>query len=228
VTVEGDAPQQEDGVALVPVLCRLETEVQWREWEPSCTPEDVPTQSPAMTVNDPLMQQEDGVAIVPVLRRFETPECWLDWAPRDVPPPSVMEKQEAREDEWLGWQQHSWKIDENKISNKQREHSLPTFDLWEGGTFRLILRADTPNGGFQASNGVGRVELKFIGGTEFNGKVHYRVAVGQDNDSHFQDLEHNFAMRAHSTMPQEWNFKIAAKKKSLVVRLEARLEKLPA
>merc|ERR1719461_229175 len=87
--------------------------------------------------------------------------------------------------------QVTWTISEKKLQNNNKSFTSPDFDLWQGGTFKLVLRSSGPHnmkGGFQACNGVGRVELKFCGVTEFAGNVHFRVAVGQNKE--FQGLDH--------------------------------------
>jgi len=83
-------------------------------------------------------------------------------------------------------------------------------------------------GGFQGSKGVGLVGLKFGGGTERAGKVHYRVAAGQNKELPFQGLDHDFVTRPQSTMQQEWNFLSAVNQGSLLVHFEARMEERPA
>merc|ERR1719410_1338422 len=119
-----------------------------------------------------------------------------------------------------------WTIAEKKLRSKTKSVTSPDLKLWPGGTFTLTLRSSCPHnmkGGFQASRGVGRVELKFCGETEFTWKVHFRVAVGQNTE--FQGLDHDFGTRPQSTLQQEWNFRNAVNKGSLLLLLEAHMEK---
>jgi len=118
-----------------------------------------------------------------------------------------------------------WTITEKKIRNNSKSITSPHVNLWQGGTFKLILRSSVPHnmkGGFQACNGVGRVEIKFCGETEFARKVHFRVAVGQNKE--FQGLNHDFGTRPQCTLQQEWNFRNAVNKGSLLLHLEAHME----
>jgi len=118
-----------------------------------------------------------------------------------------------------------WTIPEKKLSIKDRAFNSPDFEIWEGGTFRLTLRScsDNVKGGLHGSRGVGRVELKFEGGTEFAGKVHWRVAVGQNKELPFEGLDHDFATRPQSVLQQEKNFLGAVTRGSLLLHLEARI-----
>jgi len=68
------------------------------------------------------------------------------------------------------------------------------------------------------------VELKFEGGTEFAGRVHWRVAVGQNKELPLEGLDHDFATWPQSSLQQEWNFPSAVTRGSLLLRLEARFE----
>jgi len=72
------------------------------------------------------------------------------------------------------------------------------------------------------------VELKFCGRPEFAGKVHYRVAGGQNKEWLFQDLHHDFAMQLWSTSQQECNLLSAVNDGSLLLHLEARMDETPA
>jgi len=124
----------------------------------------------------------------------------------------------------------AWTIDQRKLFRKDQAVTSPRFEIWEGGTFILILRSSPHKvkGGFHGSRGVGRVELKFCGGIEFAGKVHYRVAAGKKKELPFQSLDHDFITRPHSILQQEWNFLSVVNKGSLLVHLEARMETKPA
>jgi len=122
--------------------------------------------------------------------------------------------------------QVAWKVAEKKLLNKEKTHTSPPFEIWEGGTFILILRSCPHNlkGGFQGSKGVGKVELKFCGGTEFARKIHWRVAAGQNQELSFQGLNHDFSACPTSTWQQEWNFLSLVTKGSLLLHLETRME----
>jgi len=123
-----------------------------------------------------------------------------------------------------------WKVSEQKLLSRNKALNSPDFELWEGGIFKLILRSFPYDvkGGFRGSKGVGRVELKFCGGTELAGKVHCRVAAGENKELPFQGLDHDFAERPQSTLQQEWDFLSVVKQKSFILHLEARMEKEPA
>jgi len=77
-----------------------------------------------------------------------------------------------------------WTVAANQLRTKNKAFTSPAFELWQGGAFVLILSSYPHNmkGGFQASKGVGRVELKFCGETEFARKVHYQVAIGRNKE----------------------------------------------
>jgi len=68
------------------------------------------------------------------------------------------------------------------------------------------------------------VELKFCGGTEFAGKVHWRVAAGPNKELPFQGLDHNLAMRFQSTLQHEWDSLRVVNQGSLLLHLEATWE----
>jgi len=119
-----------------------------------------------------------------------------------------------------------WTIPEKKLSIKDKSFTSPDFAIWEGGSFKLVLRAypDNVKGGFHGSRGVGRMELKFCAGTEFAGKIHWRVAVGQNKELPSEGLDHDFTTRPQSILQQEWNFLSAVSRGSLLLHLEARME----
>jgi len=117
-----------------------------------------------------------------------------------------------------------WTIPEEKLLSTNKAILSPGFELWEGGTFKLILRCPhNVKKGFRGSRGAGMVELKFCGGAEFAGKVHWRVAAGQNQELPFQGLDHDFTTHSQSTLQQEWNLLSAVNKGSLFLHLEARI-----
>jgi len=122
------------------------------------------------------------------------------------------------------WKHHSWTIAEKKLLSRQRVLTLPAFELWEGGTFRLIVKACPHNvkGGFQGSGGLGQVELKFCGRPEFAGSDHWSVAVGKNKELPLEGLDHYFATRPQSILQQELNLLSAVNNGSLLLHLETR------
>jgi len=118
----------------------------------------------------------------------------------------------------------TWTVAANQLRTKNKAFTSPAFELWQGGAFVPILSSYPHNmkGGFQASKGVGRVELKFCGETEFARKIHYQVAIGRNKE--FHGLDHDFGTRPQSTLQHEWNFLNAINKGSFPLHLEARME----
>jgi len=78
----------------------------------------------------------------------------------------------------------TWTVAANKLRTKNKAFTSPNFELWQKGACVLILSSypHSMEGGFQTSKGVGRVELKFCGETEFARKVHYQVAIGRNKE----------------------------------------------
>jgi len=121
--------------------------------------------------------------------------------------------------------QVTWMIDEKKLSGKKTSFSSPDFEFREGRRFLLIVRTCPQNvkGGFQACRGVGRVELKFCGGTDLSEKVHYRVAVGHKKQLPFQGLDHDFSTQHLSILPHAWDFLSTVNKGFVLLHLEVPL-----
>jgi len=236
----------------LPALCRFETrddegryEWQPRYKQPQCTSNGASPPSAAAT------QQEDDVSL-PALCRFETreDEGRYEWQPRckqpsrgsrDGPESGIVGdrlqvplSQSCDSKKTLKRVYNAasncievlWTIPEKKLSIKDKAFTSPDFEIWEGGTFKLSLRScpDNVKGGLHGARGVGRVELKFEGGTEFTGKVRWRVSVGQNKELPLEGLDHNFATRPQSILQQEWNFLIAVTRGSLLLHLEASME----
>jgi len=121
--------------------------------------------------------------------------------------------------------QVTWTIDAKKLSGKKSYLSSHDFEFCQGQRFLLIVRACPLNmkGGFQASRGVGRVELKFNDGAVSSGKVHYRVAVGQNKQLPFQGLDHDFDAQPLSILQHKWDFLSTANKGLVLLHLEGPL-----
>jgi len=210
-TVEEHVRQQEEDVPL-PTLCRFETqedEGQY-EWQPHCkrtrcTSNDAPPPSAAAT------QQEEDVTLPAPLSRSSD---------------SAKKNLKRFYNAASNCVEVVWTIPEKQLSKTNKTLISEDFEIWERGTFKLILRACPHNmkGGFHESKGVGMVELKFCGGTEFAGKIHWRVAAGQNQELPFQGLDHDFATRSQSTLQQEWNLLSAVNQGSLLLHFEARMQ----
>jgi len=205
------ATHQEEDVPL-PALCRFETqedEGQY-EWQPHCkqshcTSNDAPPPSAAAT------QQEEDVTLPAPLSRSSD---------------SAKKNLKRFYNAASNCVEVVWTIPEKQLSKTNKTLISEDFEIWERGTFKLILRACPHNmkGGFHESKGVGMVELKFCGGTEFAGKIHWRVAAGQNQELPFQGLDHDFATRPTSTLQQEWNLLSAVNQGSLLLHFEARMQ----
>jgi len=210
-TVEEHVRQQEEDVPL-PTLCRFETqedEGQY-EWQPHCkqshcTSNDAPPPSAAAT------QQEEDVTLPAPLSRSSD---------------SAKKNLKRFYNAASNCIEVVWTIPEKKLSENYKTLISDDFEIWERGTFKLMLRACLHNmkGGFRESKGVGMVELKFCGGTEFAGKVHWRVAAGQNQEIPFQGLDQDFATRSQSSLQQEWNFFSVVNQGSLLLYFEARMQ----
>jgi len=171
---------------------------------------------------------EDDASPVLNLCRVQTEECWPELQHHSTPmdtalaSAATLDSTEVEAEHWHDWHYHSIVIPVKKISGAWREHASEVFDLCEGGKFKFVLRPCAEKGGFQASKGVGKVDLKWFGESASAGRVHFRVAAGLHKELPFQDSDHDFATRPLSTTQHEWNFPMAYNKGSLVLHIEAR------
>jgi len=171
---------------------------------------------------------EDDVSPVLNLCRVQTQERWPESQPHSTPmnvalaSAVTLDSTEVEAEQFHDWHYHSIVIPVKRISVGHKEYTSEVFDLCEGGKFKIVLRACAEKGGFQASKGVGKVDLKWFGESASAGRVHFRVAAGLHKELPFQDSDHDFATRPLSTTQHEWNFPMAYNKGSLVLHIEAR------
>jgi len=221
---------KDEAVEEQPPLCSVVTDELWREWQPRCfseagTPPVVETDSATLESNMQVEQQPSPASLLS--RQQEPPlnRCTCAQRTRDAQP--TLKRVESIASNCI---RVMWRIPEKMPLKTNKTIDSPDFGLWEGGTFKLVLRAcpDNVKGGFHGSGGVGVAGLKFCGGTELARKVHYRVAAGQNKELSFQGLDHDFATRPQSTLQQERNFLSVVNQGSLRMHFEARMEERPA
>jgi len=180
------------------------------------------------TVGHHVTVLEEDASPVLNLCRVQTEECWPELQHHSTPmdaalaSAATLDSTEVEAEHWHDWHYHSIVIPVKKISGAWREHTSELFDLCEGGKFKFVLRPCAEKGGFQASKGVGKVDLKWFGESASAGRVHFRIAAGLHKELPFQDSDHDFATRPLSTTQHEWNFPVAYNKGSLVLHIEAR------
>lgn len=114
-----------------------------------------------------------------------------------------------------------WPVDAKKLNGKDSHVLSPSFDIFPGSSFKMMLRPNAEN--FKRAKGCGSVELKLIDGTPDIALLNFRISVGEHSSPEL--VAHDFSknnIAGSSSSAKHFDFKSAVDTASstLLVTLE--------
>lgn len=102
----------------------------------------------------------------------------------------------------------SWPVDAKKLSGKDKQIISPSFEIFPGSSFKLMIKAKSMGdrkgqANFQKARGFGSVELKLLEGTASAPTLRFRISLG--GSSPRETVEHDFGNNTVGGLPGSEN-----------------------
>lgn len=85
----------------------------------------------------------------------------------------------------------TWPVDGKKLDAKEKQIISPSFEIFPGSSYKLMMRPTHIQDNFKRGGGVGSVELKLMDGVPVAPVLRFRIAIGERSPREL--VEHDFS-----------------------------------